>query len=64
MIKVRAKEMVYYGHKRRKEGDVFVLKDEKHFSERSMQKLDKVEHAEPEEVEIEEDESFVDDDVI
>lgn len=64
MIKVRAKEMVYYGHKRRKEGDVFVLKDEKHFSERSMQKLDKVKPAEPEEVEIEEDESFVDEDVI
>lgn len=39
MIKVRAKEMVYYGHKRRREGDVFILKDESHFSKKSMEKL-------------------------
>lgn len=35
-MKVQAKEMLYYEHKRRREGEKFMLSDPKHFSNRSM----------------------------
>lgn len=40
MIKVRAKRKYYYNHKLMKPGDVFFISDEKHFSEKSMARLD------------------------
>ena len=50
-MKVVAKELVYYGDKRRREGEGFVLTDPKHFSKRSMRRATEedgvVEDAEP-----------------
>lgn len=40
-MKVKAKELGYYGHKRRREGDVFVLESKDHFSKKWMVALDK-----------------------
>lgn len=39
-MKVRAKSLGYYGHKRRYEGDEFYIKDEKHFSAKWMKKVE------------------------
>lgn len=39
-MKVKAKMMGYYQDSRVREGEVFELKDEKHFSERWMEKVD------------------------
>jgi len=39
-FKVRATQMGYYGEKRRRTGDVFVLTDAKDFSETWMEKVD------------------------
>lgn len=39
-IKVRATKLGYYGELRRRPGDVFVLTDENHFSERWMERVD------------------------
>jgi len=65
-MKVKAKELGYYGNQRRREGEVFEIKNEKAFSEKWMEKCESVEEApvEPapqeaveEEVESEDDES-------
>lgn len=39
-LKVRATRMVHYGLKRRRVGDVFVLRDPAHFSAKSMERVD------------------------
>jgi hypothetical protein len=39
-MKVEATRLGYYGHKRRRPGVKFDLKDSKHFSESWMKKLD------------------------
>lgn len=39
-IKVRALQMGYYDHARRREGDVFYLESEKHFSKKWMVRVD------------------------
>mgnify|MGYP000920271839 CR=1 FL=1 len=39
-MKVEAIRLGYYGDKRRKEGDTFYLKDEKHFSKLWMKKFE------------------------
>lgn len=39
-LRVRATRMGYYEHLRRREGDVFTLKDESHFSESWMEAVD------------------------
>jgi len=39
-MKVQAKELGYYEHKRRREGDVFTLLDPKDFSEKWMISLE------------------------
>lgn len=39
-IKVRATQLGYYGEMRRREGDVFVLHDEKLFSKKWMERVD------------------------
>lgn len=66
-MKVRAKELIYYNNKRVRPGQVVYLKDEKHFSEKSMEKLKAKKAYEPEieEEEIEnETESVSDQEVI
>lgn len=40
-LRVRANRMVFYGNKRRRQGDVFDLAHESHFSERSMEWVDR-----------------------
>ena len=56
-MKVKATRMGYYGHKRRKEGEVFNIKSEKFFSKNWMVKALKKKKFEPEfENEIEESE--------
>ena len=42
-MKVRAVKPGYYGDKRRKEGESFFLKDEKHFSKKWMEAVAKEE---------------------
>ena len=37
-MKVKATRIGYYNHKRRREDEIFMLKDESHFSERWMEK--------------------------
>lgn len=65
MIKVRAKKMLYYGHRRRKEGAVFFIKEESEFSESGMEKLSGVKAVKAEDVELEEEESnLLEEDVI
>lgn len=39
-MKVRAKELGFYNHKRRRAGDVFDVVDERAFSKRWMEKVD------------------------
>jgi hypothetical protein len=39
-MQVRAKRMGWYGSVRQREGVVFVLADEKHFSERWMERIE------------------------
>lgn len=39
-ITVKANRLGYYKHKRRKEGDVFVIKNEKEFSKNWMTKVE------------------------
>jgi len=39
-MKVKALQLGYYEHKRRREGDVFDLVEEKHFSKNWMEKVD------------------------
>lgn len=39
-MKVRAIRLGYYNHRRRREGDIFELLDDKAFSEKWMEKLD------------------------
>ena len=39
-IKVRALEMGYYDHARRREGDVFIIANERAFSARWMERVD------------------------
>lgn len=47
-MKVRAKRKGYYGNQRRYEGDIFLIKDEKAFSDKWMEKVSgKVEVTEP-----------------
>lgn len=46
-MKVRATQMVYYGHKRRRVGEVFHIKSEKEFSKESMEKVGKGKKADP-----------------
>lgn len=40
MIRVRAKQLGFYGNVRRREGDVFDIAHEKHFSERWMERTE------------------------
>lgn len=58
-MKVRAKKLGYYGLRRRQEGEVFELKDEKFFSETWMEKLESKKKSKPakkkEEPKVEED---------
>jgi hypothetical protein len=35
-MKVKATKLLYYGHKRRREGDIFEIEKSQDFSERSM----------------------------
>jgi hypothetical protein len=51
-IKVKAMQLGYYGHRRRREGDVFEIESENEFSKRWMKKLD----AKGQEIEEEDDE--------
>jgi hypothetical protein len=50
-MKVKAKQLGYYDHKRRQEGVVFDLLDKKHFSKKWMEWVDddsvEVEHVKP-----------------
>lgn len=39
-IKVRAKELGYYDHARRREGDVFIIANEQAFSAKWMERVD------------------------
>lgn len=39
-MKVRAKRLGYYNHRRRREGDIFELTDETMFSDKWMERLD------------------------
>lgn len=39
-MKVKATRLGYYNHRRRREGDVFELMDDKAFSKRWMERLD------------------------
>ena len=57
-IKVKAIRLGYYKHRRRKEGSLFVIKDEKEFSKVWMKKVDDDEFVKPD-AEEEEDEAEV-----
>lgn len=41
-MKVKATQLGYYGHQRRKEGDTFQITDEKAFSKVWMEKVEKM----------------------
>lgn len=40
-MRVRATDLCYYGDRRQRPGQVFTLKDPKHFNPKCMEKLDK-----------------------
>jgi len=46
-MKVKAKSLGYYGNERRREGDVFVIKNEKAFSSKWMEVVPPEPKAEP-----------------
>lgn len=50
MIKVRATQLGYYGLKRRREGDIFFIKNEAQFSKKWMVKVDDKELEEQDDV--------------
>lgn len=64
MIKVKAKEMLYYDNRRKREGEIFFIQDEKEFSKRSMVKVVEKPATVMAEVEEEVEEPSIDEDVI